>query len=141
MMASQGRDAAMPSKNNIFARLCAQEGSMPRFNSYLRTPTPEDGEGPRVAFFDLDDAEFAVLTMPLCDRTATAVLTLAEREIAILAAAGLNNKSIAHRRVTKERTVANQMATILRKLRVGARYMLASRLALGPLQEHGTVGG
>jgi DNA-binding CsgD family transcriptional regulator len=62
-------------------------------------------------------------------------LTQAEREVAVLAAAGLSNLAIARCKGKALRTVANQMASILSKLSVGSRYELAARLALCPLEE------
>ena len=92
---------------------------------------------PSVVTFHLGDARFAVLSVPLHDSKAMAGLTRAERQIATLAAAGLSNASIARLRQTSTHTVANQMAAILRKLRVASRYELAARLARCPV---GTTG-
>jgi DNA-binding CsgD family transcriptional regulator len=55
-------------------------------------------------------------------------LTGAERDVAALAAAGMSNAEIARLRGTSDRTVANQMASILRKLQVGSRHYVGSRL-------------
>jgi DNA-binding CsgD family transcriptional regulator len=52
-------------------------------------------------------------------------LSDAEREVAVLALAGLSNSEIGRRRGTSGRTVANQMATIFRKLGVSSRTELA----------------
>ncbi len=49
------------------------------------------------------------------------VLTDAETIVARLAADGLSNEEIARERGTSVRTIANQMAKILKKLRVGSR--------------------
>jgi DNA-binding CsgD family transcriptional regulator len=48
-------------------------------------------------------------------------LTAAETIVARLAADGLSNDEIARERGTSVRTIANQMAKILKKLRVGSR--------------------
>jgi DNA-binding NarL/FixJ family response regulator len=56
-------------------------------------------------------------------------LSPAEREVAVLAAAGLTNLAIAKYRGKAVRTIANQMASILSKLGLGSRYELAARLA------------
>lgn len=93
---------------------------------------PESGD-PLVVTFHVGDSRFAVLSVPLHDGSLVAVLTAAEREVAALAAAGLGNAAIARCRGTSERTVANQMAAILRKLKVGSRYELAALLALTTL--------
>jgi DNA-binding NarL/FixJ family response regulator len=54
-----------------------------------------------------------------------ALLTDAEAEVVRLALAGLGNAEIARRRGTCERTVANQLASIFRKLGVASRSELA----------------
>lgn len=53
-------------------------------------------------------------------------LTPAEADVAALASAGLSNADIAARRGAAVRTVANQVATVLRKLGVGSRRELAA---------------
>jgi|HubBroStandDraft_4_1064222.scaffolds.fasta_scaffold440022_2 DNA-binding NarL/FixJ family response regulator len=62
-------------------------------------------------------------------RDAIDTLSPAEREVAVLAAAGLTNLAIAKYRGKAVRTIANQMASILCKLGVGSRYDLAARFA------------
>lgn len=62
------------------------------------------------------------------------LLTAAETEVARLAARGLSNAEIAARRNVSVRTVANQMASILRKLGVSSRRELAVRYARGDLR-------
>jgi DNA-binding NarL/FixJ family response regulator len=57
-------------------------------------------------------------------------LTAAERHVASLAAAGLSNAAIAKRRGTALRTVANQMASVLRKLRICSRHELTAHIPL-----------
>jgi len=52
-------------------------------------------------------------------------LSDAERDVTALALAGLSNSEIGRRRGTSGRTVANQMATIFRKLGVSSRTELA----------------
>lgn len=51
-------------------------------------------------------------------------LTSTEREVARLVAAGFTNAEIAAVRRRSERTVANQVASILRKLRVPSRHQI-----------------
>jgi DNA-binding NarL/FixJ family response regulator len=73
--------------------------------------------------------DFAVLEWPLdavCPRTG---LTPAEQEILEAISAGLSNRDIARRRGTSERTVANQVAHLLRKLGAGSRHELLARTA------------
>jgi DNA-binding CsgD family transcriptional regulator len=88
---------------------------------------------PRVATFRLGESQFAVLSVPLADGSTMATLSPVEREVASLAAAGLSNAGIGRCRGTSERTVANQMGSVLRKLGVGSRYELAALLALTAL--------
>jgi DNA-binding NarL/FixJ family response regulator len=92
----------------------------------------EEPARPEPIIFDLKlgASRVAVLSVPLPDAACASVLTVAEREVAALAAAGFCNAAIAHRRVTSERTVANQIAALLRKLKVGSRFELVARLAL-----------
>ncbi|MEM9190652.1 MAG: helix-turn-helix transcriptional regulator [Myxococcota bacterium] len=53
-------------------------------------------------------------------------LTDAERDVLELVTGGLTNREIAKRRGTSERTVANQVASILRKTGAGSRYELTA---------------
>lgn len=58
-----------------------------------------------------------------------AALTPHERQVAALAREGLSNGEIARRRGTAERTVANQLASIYRKLGISSRAeLLAGRV-------------
>lgn len=57
-------------------------------------------------------------------------LTEAERDIVRLLRAGASNREIARARGTSERTVANQISNLLRKLDVGSRLEIA--LCRGP---------
>lgn len=57
-------------------------------------------------------------------------LTAAEREVLALLLAGRTNAEIARRRTTSVRTVANQLASLYRKLGVsGRREILARTIA------------
>jgi DNA-binding CsgD family transcriptional regulator len=84
---------------------------------------------PRIVTFSVDDAVLAVVKVPLIERSPLSKLTPVERHVASLAARGLSNAAIGRQRGKSERTVANQMASILRKLSVGSRYELAALLA------------
>ena len=55
-----------------------------------------------------------------------AALTPAELEVARYASAGMSNLAIARARRTSTRTVANQIASVLRKLGIGSRAGLAT---------------
>ena len=102
---------------------------------------PEEGDDldeiptPRIVTFSVGESLYAVLSVPLVNRSAMSQLTPVEREVATLAAAGMSNAAIGRCRGTSERTVANQMASILRKLEVGSRYELAAHLALCSLEK------
>ena len=78
------------------------------------------GEGQTVAIlsFDVDDAD------------KTSELTLAEREVALLALAGKSNQDIAEARHCSVRTVANQLQSVFRKLGIRSRAELAAKASL-----------
>ena len=71
-----------------------------------------------------------VVSLPAIAGAGVAVsdLTAAEHEVAFYAAAGLSNAEIAARRQRSPRTVANQLASVYRKLDVGSRAELAAWL-------------
>jgi DNA-binding CsgD family transcriptional regulator len=77
-----------------------------------------------------DDGSFAVLSFTLPDRAARARLSPAEAEVVRLVLAGQTNRSIATLRGTTPRTVANQIASIFRKLGVSSRLELAVKAPL-----------
>lgn len=62
-------------------------------------------------------------------------LTAAERDVALGAARGENNRAIASRRGTSSSTVANQLRAAFEKLGVTSRFELAARLARLPAPE------
>jgi DNA-binding CsgD family transcriptional regulator len=59
-------------------------------------------------------------------------LTAAEREVAQAILDGASNKEIAQQRGVAPRTVANQVASVFRKLGVSSRAELASTFAVLP---------
>jgi len=61
-------------------------------------------------------------------------LTKAERDVALDAAAGMSNAAIAKKRKRALRTVANQLASVYRKLDVVSRAQLAA-IVVGALEE------
>lgn len=65
------------------------------------------------------------------DGDGTAVLTLREREVIRLVAAGLSNKEIGARLCIELATVKNHVHNILRKLRVSDRAAAVDRLGMG----------
>lgn len=85
--------------------------------------------------FEHGAVRFKVVSLSLRDDVSMEMLTPAEREVAALAAAGWSNKAIARCLGKATRTIANHMASILKKKGVGSRYELAARLALCPLAE------
>lgn len=91
--------------------------------------TDENDDGVEVRRFELGDVELAVISVPRPDLAALSELTEAEREVAGYALEGLSNKGIAERRGTSDRTVANQLASIYRKLEINSRAELAAYVA------------
>ena len=83
--------------------------------------------GLRAARIRLEDDEFAVLTFPLAPITLPDSLTEAERSVARALLAGESNAQIAAARHTSVRTIASQVSSLMRKLRVQSR---AEALAL-----------
>jgi DNA-binding CsgD family transcriptional regulator len=84
----------------------------------------------RASRFTVGGFDYAILEF----RVAAAIpagLTEAEREVAALAAAGVSNGEIARGRGRAPRTVANQLASVFRKLGVASRAELAARCASG----------
>lgn len=73
--------------------------------------------------------DVVVLSLP----TAPAMpLSAAEEDISRMIAQGLSNQAIARQRGTSERTVANQIASLLAKLRLPSRHHVAARRSLPP---------
>ena len=72
--------------------------------------------------------EFLVLSFPSSVPESLSELTEAERSVALGVLRGASNAAIARQRGTSVRTVANQLATIYRKLAVRSRRELARRL-------------
>jgi DNA-binding CsgD family transcriptional regulator len=98
-----------------------------------RKPERPPARGLRVERFRLVGEEFAVVSFPL--DVESDALTPAEREVATLAVAGKSNAEIARACGTALRTVANQLASLFRKLRVGSRAELAAAVARSPGDE------
>lgn len=72
--------------------------------------------------------EHIVLSFPLGAPEVPSSLTKAEREVALLVLEGRADAEIASIRGVSKRTVANQIASIFRKLEVSSRVELAARL-------------
>lgn len=95
---------------------------------------PEKPHAPRVTRFDLAGEELVVVSVPLERDAEVDRLGPAERAVAALVLRGLANEEIARARGTSVRTVANQLASLFRKLGVSSRVQLAARLALSDLR-------
>lgn len=78
---------------------------------------------------EVDGEELAVLSIPLPAAALPETLTTAEQEVCALLLAGCSNAEIARARGSAVRTIANQIASIFRKLDVSSRAELAARLA------------
>jgi DNA-binding NarL/FixJ family response regulator len=84
-----------------------------------------NGPSARLADIGLGEEQLLVASEDLVDLTQLAQLTAAEREVATALLAGATLADIALKRQTSERTVANQVQAIYRKLGVGSRLELA----------------
>jgi DNA-binding NarL/FixJ family response regulator len=76
--------------------------------------------------------EVVVFSVPLSSPALPLSLSAAERDVAVDVLEGLSNAEIAKARSTSERTVANQVASVFRKL--GVRSRSEAVAALGRLQ-------
>ena len=82
----------------------------------------------RARLFERDGKQFAVLAFTRPADWA-AGLTEAEFEVAVFVLAGRTNAEIARTRQVSLRTVANQVASLFRKLQVSSRGELVARFA------------
>jgi DNA-binding CsgD family transcriptional regulator len=96
-----------------------------------RDSNNHDDGGVRVSEFSLGGIEFVVASFPTANGESLQLLSAAEREVALLAAGGCPSREIASRRGTSERTVANQLASIFKKLGLTSRAELARVLTGG----------
>lgn len=86
----------------------------------------------RVAHFELQGRELAVLSFPVAGATeAPPSLSPAEREVLAGILDGLSNAWLAQARGTSVRTVANQVASIFDKRGVSSRTELVARMSRG----------
>lgn len=81
---------------------------------------------------EIGGEEYYVFQLPKPNGALPDALTEAEREVVTLVLEGLSNADIARRRNTSARTVANQVASILRKLAAKNRSELVHRLLSSP---------
>jgi DNA-binding CsgD family transcriptional regulator len=77
--------------------------------------------GLRASRFCVGSEDFAVLSFPISTPSLPPSLSAAEREVALHLLEGRSNAQIAASRRTSVRTVANQVASLLRKLEVRSR--------------------
>lgn len=85
--------------------------------------------GLRAASFTVGEAEFLVLSYPAAVPALPESLTTTEQAITAGLLAGLSNREIALSRGVAVRTVANQVASVLRKAGVRSRFELARKYA------------
>jgi len=82
---------------------------------------------------DSNEPDLLILSFPVRERAEfSALLTSAESEVLMSLRSGLTNAQIANRRGVSVRTVANQLASLFRKLGVSSRLdaaIAASNLA------------
>jgi DNA-binding NarL/FixJ family response regulator len=106
--------------------------SVPRPGRFKRPRLASAPFGLRASRVNIDGEELAVFSFPLPPPTLPNLLSQAERNVAIAVLEGLSNAEIATARGTSIRTVANQVASLLRKL--GVRSRAEAVAALGRLQ-------
>ena len=82
--------------------------------------------GTRITYFDHAGERFAVVSVALVPELPES-LTPAEREVVSLLLTGASNAAIAKARRVSVRTIANQVASALKKLKVGSRTELIAR--------------
>ena len=102
--------------------------AMPKASDPDAENLPAGLKGPLAWRFDVGGEAFALLESAEPQPDTPSGLTEAEADVARLAVEGLSNKQIAVRRGTSPRTVANQMASLFRKLGLASRPELLARL-------------
>jgi DNA-binding CsgD family transcriptional regulator len=90
------------------------------------TKKPRRGAAPPRDLVVSHDGNVAVLRFPIDD----AKLSAAEREVLLMMLAGRSNAEIAAARGTSDRTVANQVQSVFKKLGVRSRAQLAAWMAV-----------
>jgi len=93
-------------------------------------PPDDTPDGICAETFQLGSAEFVLFEMPL-EFVPPAAFTPAEREVLNHVRAGLSSAEIARARGTSARTVANQLASMYRKMGVNSRQELIATLLRG----------
>jgi DNA-binding NarL/FixJ family response regulator len=92
---------------------------------------------------DINGDMIGVIAEPPPSQDAPEALTAAERRVLVAIREGKTNAEIARRCGTSPRTVANQVASILRKTKLASRYqlMMSGKPADSPQQRPGRHGG
>lgn len=85
--------------------------------------------GLRASAFQLGEVEYMVLSVPAPKRALPKTLTAAERVVLEGLLGGLSNGQIAAARGVSVRTVANQVAAVLKKSGAASRMELVRKLA------------
>ncbi|MBK8996867.1 MAG: helix-turn-helix transcriptional regulator [Myxococcales bacterium] len=93
-----------------------------------RAPEIAPPPGLRAARFALGGRDVAVLSFPTDQLRIPESLSPAERDVTLALVHGATNAEIAERRGVAVRTVANQVASIFKKLGVSSRTELAAKL-------------
>lgn len=83
---------------------------------------------------EIDGAELFLLGTPSLSECLPDDLTIAEKDVAARVLEGFSNRDIARMRGTSVRTIANQVASIFRKLKVTARVELSQALLRGRIR-------
>lgn len=110
-----------------------KHGSMPPLPDIRSSLDLIPPQGLSAHRFDIGPDAFAVLEFPLGNPTTpppAASLTESEQSVMQLVLEGMSNQEIAKARRRAVRTIANQVASIFRKLGIGSRcelYALAAR--------------
>jgi DNA-binding NarL/FixJ family response regulator len=94
----------------------------------IRVPPPAGLEARRLS---VDGEEFVVFSWNAARVLEKRSLTEAQRAVLDAVVRGESNRAIARARGVSERTIANQVATLLRKLGATSRYELMSRFGGG----------
>ncbi len=105
---------------------------------HARSSSPCPASPPDLRALVTEEDDFAILSIPLPSDSEVA-LSPAESEVAFLIACGRTNAEIAVLRRSAVRTVANQVASLFRKLGVRSRLELVTQAAL--LRPRGTGHG
>src|SRR5262245_25627653 len=95
----------------------------------VATPSLPAPEPLRVTTFESGPDTFAILSFPLEELPLPDLLSAAEKAVCRLLLTGASNAEIARQRRTSVRTIANQVASILKKLGAGSRSELPMVLA------------